>query len=710
MGFLRKLKADAYKKQFQKAAKATPEGMICVDGEYYPAFVDRESLPDDFDALWHMSSYYCSIGSRHSEEFEVYKIIVCKMYEMLPTFSQIPDWKKEDIKERYFNEAGPMDVVGSHLFAQLCEAVENRYYAEDPDKSAFSSSFLTGGNLDLVLPYILEHLPELIESICILIEKEKRRDSRLHVGYYMYQDLKAFLSKVNPDKTSDVAWPPKEIPYITILWQKTREYLKQAEIHYLYEPLENTFSTMDQEAIYHVNDCSKEALLAAFRSAAGIGEKASVNSEATLQQLHSDGSEDMWETLYALRRASDSGDLQARKALLEFHAGDKEIRTQVELAKNFYYGNGLPVNKAAAFDLFKRAADAGNGEALFYLGQYYESGQSPAEKDPQKAIDCYERSKEMEFVGAYRYFADREDAGGGDRNLIAEYSKKILPHLSAEKEPIAVKTTLVRIIRGYSTFDIDENTIGLVALAADYVRLDAPIVKEVDLLTLLPQAEQGDQQALDQLIKYYTHYSRPPADYYAIDHGSEIYESDRPRALEMQTIARVFRLMSIANLLVKAKNDPNRYLEDLAQAYLDQGNVRRAKEYVEFGINQNMPDMMYFAYQNARKLDYDEEEAAYYLHRAAALGDIGARGALEYLKMQEESDRRWKDWVETHKPRQESQKDRAADLELLERQIDLMLGGSGSSLDENALMGKLSFSDASLLRHYKNKILEKSNS
>ena len=46
-------------------------------------------------------------------------------------------------------------------------------------------------------------------------------------------------------------------------------------------------------------------------------------------------------------------------------------------------------------------------------------------------------------------------------------------------------------------------------------------------------------------------------------------------------------------------------------------------------------------------------------------------------------------------------------FDLLERDIDIMFGGSGHNIDEKALLGELSFTEASYLRHLRRKILEK---
>ena len=65
-------------------------------------------------------------------------------------------------------------------------------------------------------------------------------------------------------------------------------------------------------------------------------------------------------------------------------------------------------------------------------------------------------------------------------------------------------TFLSRIMACSNTRDVSEDTLGIYAMAADYARLDAPIVKEYDLLELLTEVEKGQISALNKLEYYYS--------------------------------------------------------------------------------------------------------------------------------------------------------------------------------------------------------------
>lgn len=469
----------------------------------------------------------------------------------------------------------------------------------------------------------------------------------------------------------------------------------------------NTFNSLDTNARYNIEYCNKEELIHAYHESVGKAADTADNFRKGMELLSSHSSlQEKNEAISMLKKASEGGNKEARKIMLEALAQDNDPAAKLELAKDYYHGvNDVFPNKYKAYPLFMDAARTGNGEAMYYIGLYYEQGEMPAAKDDKKAEEFFQNALDRGYYYAYKHIADRAYGTGQNTDLWKEYYKKYLALIPEDENPADVKSAIARTIEGYSTSDVGEDTFALYALACDYARLDAPAVKEEDLLALLSEAEDGDYKAMDKLVFYYTYYSRDRQAMGSIK-GSDIFESDIERAGEMRQVAKAFRLMKIAMLLEKANQDPETYLEDLAEAYLDQGNRGKAEEYADLGVRLEIPGVMYFVYHNAKKLDYEEWEAMELLKKSARLGCRRAVDALDFLHMLEENDRERAEWVAANRPKK-TRADYAFELELMERSIDMMRGGSGSSLDELALTGKISFTDASLLRHYKNKFLDR---
>ncbi len=703
-----------------RAKKATaPQGTAYFRGIYIPATVTEDNLPDDFETLRQWQAYY---GQGHSADFEnrdnYNRIILRKLWKMVQEGKGVD--KHGWIEKDYYERAIDGDEKAVYFLNRICTNIENGFFNEEKINDGRKEVNIEGvfnlTNTDNCEDYFKEHLEDIINSVCVLLEKEKRADSALHTSYYMYEDLMAYLKNTDPKKKLSFN-PYREETY---LWKKSNSYRYAASKFYndaINNPArldttmgkENwqTFDRLDTNARYNIEYCNINELLAAYHTSVGkITEtEDSFTKGMELLSTYSDSREKQ-EAISLLKKASEGGNIEARKAMLETLARDNDVNAQLELAKDYYLGtNGSFPNKYKAYPLFMSAARAGNREAIFYIGLFYEQGEKPAAKDDRKAEDYFNDALDRGYFYAYKHIADREYAAGKNKELWIDYYKKYLPHISGNDNPLEVKSVLARIIEGHNTQDITENTLALYALAVDYVHLDAPVVKEENLMMLLADAEKGNYKALDKLEFYYSYYSRGRQAMGTIK-GSDIFENDITRAMEMRQIARVFRLMKIAMLLGMAKDDPDTYLEDLAQAYLDQGNIKKAEEYAELGLKMNIPGVMYFVYHNAKRLGYEDWEAMKYLEKAASMGNKRALGALEYLGILAESDRQRAEWVAANKPKPKSREDYAFELELLERDINMMMGGSGYSVDELAGMGKISFADASLIRHYKNKFLD----
>lgn len=59
-----------------------------------------------------------------------------------------------------------------------------------------------------------------------------------------------------------------------------------------------------------------------------------------------------------------------------------------------YMGQGLPVNIPQAITWYERAAQAGNGEAMYNLGAIYQMGNEAVPKDAEKAVEWYTKAAE----------------------------------------------------------------------------------------------------------------------------------------------------------------------------------------------------------------------------------------------------------------------------------------------------------------------------
>ena len=699
MGLLRKLKHLKYDvKQEINNAKG-PKGTVYFRGEHIPVYTDYANLPDDIKLLRKMEYYYtvnAGIEVTFDESAEIRNTIVRKAYELMK--DEAPENRPEWVMDRYLSAFGTEEELGAYRLTKFCEKVEQLYIPKDYQKPEGEKNLVNSGMIPSDLSanaetyaYFEQHLEEIIHAVCTLVEKEKHGTPLIYAGYVMYQDLLKYCTDRNEKKKFGYK-----------VWQKTAEYLDAA--HQYYDML--TFYQNDKkykdkakriedkkvamidplvkEAKINIQLCSEEELLSAWHSTTEAID-VNVKNRQQAEKAHQ-------EQLAQRKVLADNGDVDA----------------QVSLAKDAYYGrNGVPKDTARAFILFSKAEKAGSGAAAYYLGEYYEKGVGHIVKDTQKAEEYYKTAFRSDYVPAIARKAEQERGQGDKQNAIAHY-KKVLRFADEAEDTRYIKQAIAYLIFFHAKGDIDENTIALSSLALDYMRLDASMVKKStrDIAALMEQAANGSLEAVETLEDYYEDYSHGPRLYGTVP-ASEIYQKDPERAWEMQQIVKVLRLMKIALLLEKAEKEPETYLADLAIAYIEMKNYNKAEKLVAIGLRADLPAMLYVAYYYHKELEYDLPYAMRCLERSAAMGYGSAIYMLEQLQRQEERTREILASAEKERARQaeDTRRNREFDLELLERQIDIMLGGTGASLDEKALSGQLSFADASLLRHYKNKLL-----
>ena len=690
MSFFNKLKREI-KQNIREAKneikKANPSsGTVYFENGYVQLYEEGKSLPTNRERIHKMLRYYDpdAIHNAYSEDRndkkEIYSKITAEFYQMVKN-GTVADNSKT-IESAYVEAHYTPRQKTEYYINNFCEKIFNMFVPQGDIATdthiVVRHSFLKArfGDRNLY-SHCQQGIPQIIDAVCDLVTKESRENPMLYPGYYMYKDLMVYAKDKNKDKafTHDV-------------WKYTKDYLEDAYDYYdvfLFSKTTDKEKTrkaeaqkaridqMTNEARVNIQLCSKEELLATL-----MGTAQTVAKEE----------KDRADNLARQKARAESGDATA----------------MAELALNRFYGrNGETVDTEKAFVLFAKAEKAGSGTAAFYLGEYYSKGIGHIIKDEKQGEEYYRKAVEANSVPALALWAEKQ-MKSGNREYGADLYKKVLVHADKNTDVMFIKKAISALIGYYKRNDVDENTLAMYALALDYARLDAPIVKEANLLALVTETEKGTYNALDSLVEYYTYYSRGRAAMGTIK-GSDIYENDQTRAMEMRHIASAFRNMKIARLIQLAYESPEKYLEDLADAYLENGNYTKAKEFADLGIKMGLPDVMYFVYHNAKKLDYDEADAMYYLNKSARMGNKRAIGALEYLGMMAESDRQRAEWVRANKPKAKTREDYAFELEMLERDIDMMIGGSGHSLEEKALMGKLSFTDASLIRHYKNKLI-----
>lgn len=199
-----------------KAKEMTaPEGTVYFRGIYIPTSVTEANLPDDFYTLNQWRQYY---GGGHSPDFEnrdnYHRMILRRLYPM------VKDGKGEDnhgwIERDYFRYAAePEERIN-----WFCTNIENGFFDEakihDGRKEVIFNGIFHDSDMEDGLPYFEEHLEDIINSVCVLLEKEKQPDSALHTSFYMYEDLMDYVKNPDPKKEFTLDNHRKE----TCLWKK----------------------------------------------------------------------------------------------------------------------------------------------------------------------------------------------------------------------------------------------------------------------------------------------------------------------------------------------------------------------------------------------------------------------------------------------------------------------------------------------------------
>jgi TPR repeat protein len=123
---------------------------------------------------------------------------------------------------------------------------------------------------------------------------------------------------------------------------------------------------------------------------------------------------DLEQAIDNLDRAANSGHINAKEKLnlilnqLKNNALENDLNAQFLLGVSLYHGRGVDQNRKEGVDWLSKAAQKGNSDAQYYLGEIFCS--SPSFKDanfhdPKKGIELLKKSAASENIGAiYRLF------------------------------------------------------------------------------------------------------------------------------------------------------------------------------------------------------------------------------------------------------------------------------------------------------------------
>ena len=87
---------------------------------------------------------------------------------------------------------------------------------------------------------------------------------------------------------------------------------------------------------------------------------------------------------------------------LEKAAEQGHVGAQLALAKCYATGKGVKKDEAKAFEIYRKAADAGSAEAMYELRDFYNLGRGGVKVDRAKAAELLRKSAEKGYVEAQR--------------------------------------------------------------------------------------------------------------------------------------------------------------------------------------------------------------------------------------------------------------------------------------------------------------------
>ena len=713
---------DKLKKEIKSGAASGKT--VKYRGYTFVFVTDEASLPDDVMTLYWMAKYYsnhydCADLDRREEK---YRWILKKLY---PLIEAEESEEASEARGMYIKEFQSQEDYDAHIFSEFLRKIRESAlsHSELQRRQADGEKVIRHGYLfDWLLQshmqgdFVMAHFPELIDTVWTLVETEQKGQQAIYPGYWMFVDLRAFWQKKDPNLKFDFS-----------LWKESKKYLKAAwDIYDLAPAYEKSgkkdkmkacldklpeFAAMTKEAAEQVKVLDKDELLSrAYAVADGVNhrdawyEKGRILLSSYLTEAERE------EGIALMQQAADAGHPTALADMLELRAQGNDAEAQVELGVSLFEGiNNQKLDRKRAVELFTKAARSGSAEAYYHLANAYDTGKGVL-PDQDRAMSLLRESCRGGCILAYDALAEKEKERNNHQEALRLYKKIIeFPHNS--KNARTIKHAIAQVIQQYlpsrSQFDVDENTLSICALALEYAELDAPIVTAEKLNDLAERAKDNDISAVDKLSLYYELESRGPMAMGTIP-GSEIFQKDMPRAMDMRVVYRAFELMRIVINLNRLADGDTFAVYPIALAYRDGGNYEKARAYTDLGIELEIPSVLRFVNSAWDQLGYDEYFAKSCLQKAASMGDKAAKLQMDYEEMLAEHEREQQEYIERVKREQAESRRRRKEIEMdqLERDIDLMLGGIGDTVEEKYIEGRISFTDAALLGAVRKRILD----
>lgn len=401
--------------------------------------------------------------------------------------------------------------------------------------------------------------------------------------------------------------------------------------------------------------------------------------------------EEIEEGKQKLQKAAQLGSLAAQDALLNIAAEEGDPASQFILGEQYHLGrSGKPKDYSIAFNWFSKAARQQHPIATRYLANYALLGRL-GNKDPEQAEKLYFRAAELKDIAGMCMTGRNYLRKGDIRKAVEMLTEAAFSKIEYAGDETYAGLAVQELISLRLPEDgrPDETTHDTYCLVLRYVQLHMNTLNsrirrryKKDLAEdyvirpeHLPLAKAGDEAAM-QLITGALG-----------DSGSAIQRAD--------ILERIRWLQE----KVKEKKDPKRYVLLYRLYALDPRTYRDARAWLEKAMEEKHADAFLSVWYDSYGIfNYDYRTRYDYLLKAASLGDGAAKLELECIEYsREEEERKARQRREMRERAEEAvRQEKRARRELLERDVDIMLGGSGHSMEEKWIAGKISTYDYDL--------------
>lgn len=218
MGLFNKIKKEI--KHVTKHA-TIPNGMISYRGVQFYLVNDESSLPNDKNILIQMSKYYndYTVCKDMDNREEKLKMILKKTY---PLIQDDEDRDAQIVKELYLQHFCSQDELNKQVFNTFINKIKNAEFSLEElnrrvsqGESVFPDSYIFTwfSNSKIENEYVEQNMLILFNTIWELVEKERKEEQALYLGYWMYKELYDYYQ--NGDSF---------VRFKKSLWSKTSRY------------------------------------------------------------------------------------------------------------------------------------------------------------------------------------------------------------------------------------------------------------------------------------------------------------------------------------------------------------------------------------------------------------------------------------------------------------------------------------------------------